>query len=534
MKFALAIVSILFFISSCDRDSFKGDETNKKVSGGSPPIAQSGTNIGTKKISDANCEEEECDKKIENDFADTSEYPLSTFSIDVDTASYANARRYINEGTLPPSDAVRIEEFLNYFKYDYSPPKNEDPFSVNYEVNTAPWDKDHRLLKIGLKGKEIATEKRPKASLTFLIDSSGSMGDEDKLPLLKTAFSVLVDHLSPDDVVSIVTYAESARKVLPPTPGSKKQEILNAINDLEAGGSTAGAAGIDLAYEVADEAFIKDGTNRVILATDGDFNVGVSDDDELVKIIETKAKSGVFLSILGLGMAGYKDTKMEKLADTGNGNYAYIDSVAEAKKVLMADLSGTIFTIAKDVKIQIEFNPKKIKKYRLIGYEDRLLAVEDFNNDKKDAGEIGAGHSVTALYELIVQDSTDVMGGAKVEVGKVDPLVYQDEKGFLPAADQAHFISVKLRYKTPQGDESKLIASNYTDDQKTVEAASVDFKFAAAVAEFGMVLRGSQFKGESSFETISRIATDGKGPDLDGYRGEFISLVEKAKKISGK
>jgi Ca-activated chloride channel family protein len=464
-------------------------------------------------------------KKIdENEFLEVTENPLSTFSIDVDTASYSNIRRFINDGQLPPKDAVRIEEMINYFKYDYPQPQGDEPFSISTELAECPWETSHKLVQIGLQGKNIDVSQAPASNLVFLIDTSGSMQSADKLPLLKQAFKLLTNQLREKDRVSIVAYAGSAGLVLEPTSGSNKEKILSAIDRLEAGGSTAGGEGIQLAYKTAKEHFLASGNNRVILATDGDFNVGVSSEGDLVRMIEEKRKDGIFLTVLGFGTGNLKDSKMEQLADKGNGQYAYIDEVQEARKVFINQLGGTLFTIAKDVKIQVEFNPTRVQAYRLIGYENRMLKAEDFNDDKKDAGELGAGHSVTALYEV-------VPAGANAKLPKVDTLKYQDKLTKPEAYASNEIMMVKLRYKAPKESDSKLIARAVVDEKKSVEGASSNFKFAAAVAEFGLLLRESRFRANASPERCLDLARQSKGEDEAGYRGEFIHLVEKSKDL---
>jgi Ca-activated chloride channel homolog len=465
----------------------------------------------------------------ENQFQSVILNPLSTFSIDVDTASYTNVRRFINEGQLPPKDAVRIEEMINYFPYNYPQPQRDRAFSINTEIAQTPWNPKHQLVRIGLQGKRLSTENLPPSHLVFLIDVSGSMSEPNKLPLLKQAFRLLVNQLSPKDKVSIVTYAGAAGLALPPTNGNEKNKIIAAIDRLEAGGSTAGAEGIKLAYDLAKRTFISSGNNRVILATDGDFNVGVSSDAELVKIIEQYRKEQIFLTILGLGMGNLKDSKMEQLADKGNGNYAYIDNLQEAKKVLVKELGSTLFTIAKDVKIQVEFNPTQVQGYRLIGYENRMLAAQDFKDDKKDAGELGANHAVTALYEIIpVGVETDV------KLPQVDKLKYQQSKVDPQAYKSNELMLVKLRYKEPKAETSQEIQEPVINKGVQLENASNDFKFAASVAELGMLLRDSQYKSHANFNQVLQLAKEGKDVDLDGYRSEFIRLVETSQKLSVK
>ncbi len=459
------------------------------------------------------------DRIYENQFLEVAQNPLSTFSIDVDTASYSNIRRFLNGNTLPPEDAVRIEEMVNYFSYDYPKPKGDEPFSITIKGAKCPWNEDHQLALIGLQGKTLDVKEIPPSNLVFLIDVSGSMQDHNKLSLLKSAFKLMVNQLSEKEKVAIVVYAGAAGLVLEATSGSNKQKILDAIDSLSAGGSTAGGQGIRLAYETAQENFIKGGNNRVILATDGDFNVGISSDGELTRLIEEKRKEGIFLTILGFGMGNYKDSKMEKLADKGNGNYYYLDTFNEAQKVLVQELGSTLFAIAKDVKIQIEFNPSAVKAYRLIGYENRILAKEDFHDDTKDAGELGAGHSVTALYEIVPADS-------KEEFSNVDELKYQQTK----AVSSSDLMTVKLRYKDPDADKSKFIAQSIKKEEVTV-APEGDFAFAAAVAEFGLLLRNSEFKKNASYEHVLKIVRDSLGEDSFGYRSELMDLVKKAKML---
>ena len=465
---------------------------------------------------------EEYDRIYESRYLPALTNPLSTFSIDVDTASYANVRRFLKMNRMPPKDAVRIEELINYFHYDYPRPNGEHPFSIYTEISTSPWNPDHRLVHIGLQGKILETEELPPSNLVFLLDVSGSMNSPNKLPLLKSAFQLLTQQMRKEDRVAIVVYAGAAGLVLPSTTGDLKQRILDAIGKLQAGGSTAGGAGIQLAYKVAKENFIKDGNNRIILATDGDFNIGTSSTSELVRMIEEKRGQGIFLTILGFGMGNYKDGRMEQLADKGNGNYFYIDGLLEAKKVFMDDMRGTLFTIAKDVKIQVEFNPAKVKGYRLIGYENRMLKKEDFADDKKDAGELGAGHTVTALYEIIPY-------GSKEEIPGADKLKYQETKISPQAFKSKELLTVKLRYKDPDGDTSQLIVHPLVDRSVQLARASNNFKFSAAVAQFGLLLRDSEFKGSASLSGVLELAKEAKGADSHGYRAEFINLVEVSK-----
>lgn len=472
-------------------------------------------------------EREGYDNIVENNFLKVTDNPLSTFSIDVDAASYSNVRRYLNQGQLPPAGAVRIEEMVNYFKYEYPQPTNNDPFSINTEISDAPWNKEHKLVLIGLQGKKIPTENLPASNLTFLIDVSGSMQGPERIGLVKASMKMLVDQLREQDKVSIVVYAGAAGLILSPTSGTNKTAIKEAIDRMEAGGSTAGGAGIKLAYKTAKENFVKGGNNRVILCTDGDFNVGESSDDAMERLIEEERKSGVFLTVLGYGMGNYQDAKMQKLADKGNGNHAYIDGITEAKKVLVNEFGGTLFTIAKDVKLQIEFNPAKVQGYRLIGYENRMLAKEDFNNDKKDAGELGSGHTVTALYEVIP------VGVESSFLNDVDPLKYQQEitvNKKTAATDE--ILTVKFRYKAPDGDVSKLITHPVLDEQIKIAKTSDNFRFAASVAQFGLLIRNSAFKSSASYLDVLNMARKAKGNDEEGYRSEFIRLVESAQLLA--
>jgi Ca-activated chloride channel homolog len=458
----------------------------------------------------------------ENGFKEVKVNPLSTFSIDVDAASYSNVRRYLNYGQKPPVDAVRIEEMINYFEYDYPQPKSEQPFSINTELAVCPWNKENKLLHIGLQGKEIATESLPPSNLVFLIDVSGSMSDANKLPLLKSAFKLLVGELRDKDRVAMVVYAGASGVVLPSTRGTEKEKIIAALENLQSGGSTAGSAGLQLAYEVAEKNFLEEGNNRIILATDGDFNVGQSSNAEMERLIEKEREKGISISVLGFGMGNYKDDKMEIIADKGNGNYAYIDNIQEAKKVFVNEFGGTLFTIAKDVKIQIEFNPVKVKKYRLVGYENRLLNEEDFENDKIDAGEMGSGHTVTALYELVLNDADDKAS---------EKLKYQSVNVNDLAKESNELVNIKLRYKEPDGLQSKLIEHVVMDNSKSWEETSDNFRFSAAVAEFGMFLRDSEFKGTASLNSTVELAENSIGKDKEGYRSEFVRLVKSAEAI---
>jgi len=466
----------------------------------------------------------------ENPFLGAKDNPLSTFSIDVDTASYSNVRRFINEGSLPPKDAVRLEEMINYFTYDYAQPSDGKPFAVHLDVTGCPWEASHRLVRIGLKGQEIATDKRGPSNLVFLLDVSGSMMPPERLPLVKQAMRLLVEKLTENDRVAIVVYAGASGLALPSTTGDRKEQIVEALENLQAGGSTNGAEGIQLAYKTAADNFIRGGVNRVILATDGDFNVGVASQGDLIRLIEDKAKSGVFLSVLGVGTDNLKDSTMQQLADKGNGNYAYLDSLDEARKVLVQQMNGTLVTIAKDVKIQVEFNPARVASYRLIGYEKRMLRKEDFNNDKVDAGEIGAGHMVTALYEVV---PVGAVINPAASGPPVDPLKYSsNDKSTSPRSTSSNeMLTVKLRYKKPDGDKSELVERAVTDTGGKFENASVDLKFAAAVAEFGMILRDSDYKGNGTFAAVLEWAEEGKGSDANGYRAGFIELVRKAQAL---
>ena len=463
---------------------------------------------------------------IENRFKKVTDNPLSTFSIDVDGASYSNMRRFINNGSLPPAGAVRIEELINYFHYDYPQPTGEHPFSINTELTECPWNAKHKLALIGLQGKKIAIENLPPSNLVFLIDVSGSMDEPNKLPLVKASMKMLVDQLRNDDRVAIVVYAGNAGLVLPPVNGNEKNMINKAIDNLQAGGSTAGGAGIQLAYKTAREYFNARGNNRVILCTDGDFNVGASSDDELERMIEAERKSGIFLSVLGFGMGNYQDAKMQKLANKGNGNHSYIDDISEAKKVLVTEFGGTLLTIAKDVKLQVEFNPAKVQAYRLIGYENRMLNKEDFNNDKKDAGELGSGHTVTALYEIIPAGIEDDM------VEDVDDLKYQQPGN--PINNGNEFMTIKFRYKKPDGDKSILMVHAVNGENKTFNNAGNNLRFAAAVAEFGLLIRNSEFKQNASYKNVLAMAKAALGNDVEGYRADFVKLVENARLLSKK
>lgn len=468
---------------------------------------------------------EDYDNITENGFKKVMDNPLSTFSIDVDAASYSNVRRFLQNNQLPPEGAVRTEEMINYFKYQYPQPTGEDPFSINTEMSDCPWNSQNKLLLIGLQGKNIPVDKLPPSNLVFLIDVSGSMMGANRLPLVKASMKMLTDQLRENDRISIVVYAGRAGVALPATDGSEKIKIKTAIDALEAGGSTAGGEGIQLAYKIAQQNFMKEGNNRIILCTDGDFNVGVSSDDDLVRLVEQERNKRIFLTVLGYGMGNYKDNKMQQLADKGNGNHAYIDGLSEAKKVLVNEFGGTLFTIAKDVKLQLEFNPALVAGYRLIGYENRLLNKEDFNDDKKDAGELGSGHSVTALYEIIP-------AGVKSSFLKdVDPLKYQDNKKKKVTSLDGEIVTIKFRYKAPGGDESKLIYHAVNNKPIPFKNVSDNFRFASSVAGFAMLLRDSEYKGNATYKAVIDRANASLGKDAEGYRKEFIGLVKKAAEL---
>ncbi len=470
----------------------------------------------------ANLNTEEYDLINENIFQKPQVKPLSTFSIDVDAASYSNLRRMLTMGQTPPKDAVRIEEMVNYFDYQYEDPTGEHPFSIAMELSEAPWNPQHKLVHIGLQGKKPDYTMTKPSNLVFLVDVSGSMGDPNKLPLLKSSLKLMVNELKSQDRIALVTYAGNAGLVLKSTPVSEKEKIMEAIEKLEAGGYTAGAKGIELAYSVAENNLMKEGNNRIVLATDGDFNVGVSSTSELVRMIEQKREKGIFLTIAGFGMGNYKDGRMEQISNAGNGNYYYIDNIKEAEKVFVKELRATLFTIAKDVKLQVEFNPNRVQAYRLIGYENRKLNDEDFNDDKKDAGELGAGHTVTALYEIIP------VGVQSEFVKEVDDLKYQTKENSAQS-DNKELLTVKFRYKEPKEKNSKLITQVLKDKSTALEKTSDNFRFSAAVAEFGMLLRDSEFKGNATYEQVLSLAKGAKGKDNEGYRQEFIQMVDSFK-----
>jgi Ca-activated chloride channel homolog len=468
---------------------------------------------------------ESYDKIKENGFLTVKDHALSTFSTDVDRAAYTNIRRFINDNQLPPQDAVRIEEMINYFDYKYPQPQDKTPLSISTELTDCPWNKDLKLLHVGLQALTIPTENLPASNLVFLIDVSGSMEDENKLPLLIKSFKLLVKQLREKDKVAIIVYAGAAGMVLEPTSGANKIKIIDALDKLQAGGSTAGGAGIQLAYKIAAQNFIKNGNNRVILATDGDFNVGISSSKDLENLITEKRETGIFLSVLGFGMGNLKDAQLETLADKGNGNYGYIDNILEAQKMFVSEFGGTLHTVAKDVKFQLEFNPRLVQAYRLIGYENRLLNDEDFDDDKKDAGDIGSGHTVTALYEIIPTGvKTDYLNSNK-------KLKYQETK-LSPASETLELVTLKLRYKEPTSKTSQLVEKSVFNNSTPFETVSENLKLSASIAEFGLLLRNSDFKGKSNFEHIIETAKKTLTTDNDGWRAEFIQLVKKAQLLS--
>ena len=525
------ILVLIVFLSALFTGCGKKAALNKGV----PPTLQTGASYEMAKMSDLNAaprqlrategqpapdfNTEEYDIIRENTFKTAMENPLSTFSIDVDTAAYSNLRRFITANRLPPADAVRIEEMINYFDYDYPQPEGEHPFAVVTEIGPCPWKADHLLAHIGIQGKNLDYENLSSTNLVFLIDSSGSMQAENKLPLLKRSLKLLLDELGERDRIAIVAYAGAAGLVLPPTPASEKKRIISALDSLRAGGSTAGGEGIRLAYATALESLIPEGNNRVILATDGDFNIGVSSTAELVRLIEEKRQSGIYLTILGFGMGNYKDGRMEQISNAGNGNYFYIDNIREAQKVFVREMRANLFTIAGDVKIQVEFNPANVAAWRLIGYENRLLAREDFDDDTKDAGELGAGHTVTALYEI-------VPAGAETDLAESAPLKYQETRIKADATGSDELMSVRLRYKPIGQASSRLIETIIADKAGSLDATSDDFRFSAAVAGFGMLLRDSDFKGNLTWNEVLSLAKGAKGVDENGDREEMIRMVE--------
>ncbi|HTU92041.1 MAG TPA: VWA domain-containing protein [Gemmataceae bacterium] len=464
------------------------------------------------------------DHIVENAFLAADRNPLSTFSIDVDTASYSNVRRFLlSEDRLPPPDAVRIEELINYFPYRYPQPKDGHPVAFALDITECPWNAKHYLVRIGLMAKRIDPNEMPPRNFVFLVDTSGSMNAPNRLPLLQQSLHLLVDQLNERDRVAIVAYAGSAGLVLPSTPGNRKETIRNAIDRLQAGGSTNGGEGITLAYGIAENSFVPDGLNRVILGTDGDFNVGVTSQGDLVRLIEEKRKSGVYLTVLGFGMGNLKDSMMEKLSHHGNGHYAYIDSEAEARKVFI-EQGAALVTVAKDVKLQIEFNPQRVGAYRLIGYEDRLLQAHEFNDDKKDAGDMGSGHTVTALYEIIPP-------GQPLPGAKVDALKYQQSPIPTKAADNGEWLTVKLRYKDPDAETSKLLSKSLTGAARALSQMPQDFRFASAVASFGMLLRNSEYRGTATYASVRKLAASAVGADRNSHRAEFLELVDAAQRL---
>ncbi|MBN1409676.1 MAG: VWA domain-containing protein [Spirochaetales bacterium] len=525
LSFCFVILFILSILISCFGSPAAGYTSEREMlikrsqpAPNEPQMVQAEVNDGT------SFNTEDYDRIYENPFLETIKNPQSTFSIDVDTASYANIRRFLMQGQMPYKDAVRIEEMVNYFTYDYPEPKGNEPFSFSTETAVCPWNEENLLLRIGMQTRRLSFESLPPNNLVFLLDVSGSMNYGNKLPLLKQAIKLLVDRLRQQDTVSIVVYAGAAGLILPPTSGGDKIKILAALEELQAGGSTAGGAGIQLAYKVAAEHFNKNGNNRVILASDGDFNVGPSSEGELTRLIEEHRNKGIYLTVLGFGMGNFKDSNMENLADKGNGNYAYIDTIAEARKVLVTEMGATLLTIAKDVKIQIEFNPALIHAYRLIGYENRLLAAEDFADDTKDAGELGAGHAVTVFYEL--------KPAGQAQAGSEDDLKYVDTTVKDEAYKSNEMMFIKFRYKKPDEDKSLLITEPVVFTKKDFTQTADDFRFAVAVAEFGLLLRDSQYKGTASYAHVLNTGREAKGHDENGYREEFLELVKKAEQLS--
>ncbi|PWJ37999.1 vWA domain-containing protein [Sediminitomix flava] len=458
----------------------------------------------------------------ENPFKTVTAHPLSTFSVDVDAASYSNVRRYLNNGTLPPRASVRLEEMINYFDYSYPQPEGDVPFSINSELSICPWDQDNLLLHIGLQGKQIDHKDLPPSNIVFLLDVSGSMSDSNKLPLLKSSLKLLLETLRPEDRVAIVVYAGSSGIVLPSTPCNEKDRIIEALEDLRASGASAGGEGLQLAYKVANDNFIEGGNNRIVMATDGDFNVGQSSNAELEQIVVREREKGIAISVLGFGMGNYKDAKMEIIANKGNGNFSYIDNFLEAQKVLVKEFGGTLFTIAKDVKFQLEFNPIMVAEYRLIGYENRALANKDFNDDTKDAGEIGVGHNVTALYEIVPASGMESNTNLK----------YQKSAPTVAALESNDLITLKLRYKQPEGTKSQLVEKVVKNTPIPFEVSSNNFRFSAAVAQFGMLLKNSKYRGNATWDSTKELAKGAKGRDDEGYRAEMVRLIENARILS--
>ncbi len=528
MTFSLAILSSLMTACGSSLNSTSLQATSPSVSFGRHSAGMP-AQASSQPSSQPNTES--YNRIVENDFLNTLNNPLSTFSIDVDTASYSNMRRFIEQqNQLPPADAVRIEELVNYFRYDYPEPVGEHPFSISTELSECPWKPEHQLLRVGLQAERLDFSKAPHSNLVFLLDVSGSMAAPNKLPLLKKSLRLLIDELREEDRVSIVVYAGAAGVVLSPTSGDQKEDILAALDALEAGGSTAGGEGIELAYNLAQQHLIPGGNNRIILATDGDFNVGPSSDGAMSRLIEEKRNQGIFLTVLGYGMGNYKDSKMEILANRGNGNYAYIDSLAEAKKVLVNEVGASMVTLAKDVKFQLEFNPAQVASYRLIGYENRLLAAEDFDNDEKDAGELGAGHTVTALYEL-VPASADTSENNTTAEGVTRDLTYTQTEIKDNAFKSSDLLTMNLRYKKPQSTTSELLSQTVPAEKSSWENASPDLHFAASVAGFGMLLRDSAHKGNLTFDQVLSLGEAGKGTDKEGYRAAYLELVKAAQQL---
>jgi Ca-activated chloride channel family protein len=535
-KILCASVALGLFIAGCggaDFIPYRGSATSREAPSTAPTFTPQFAGVPVfDRAEEPNVQfnTETYDHVVENAFLTAARNPLSTFSVDVDTASYSIVRRFLIGGQLPPPGAVRIEELVNYFRYDDPPPTGDMPFSVNLEVAECPWNKAHRLARIGLKGREFPHEDRPASNLVFLIDVSGSMAAPNKLPLVQAGLKLLVENLTPRDRVAIVVYAGNSGLVLPSTSGNYKEIIFSAIDQLRAGGSTHGSAGIQLAYQTVADHFVAGGANRVILCTDGDFNVGITNQSELVRLIEDRARSGIYLTVLGFGIGNYKDSTLEKLADKGNGNYGYIDTPGEARKLLCEQLQGTLITIAKDVKLQVEFNPVRVAAYRLIGYENRILAAEDFKNDAKDAGDIGAGHSVTALYEIVpAGQSRETSASSRLEV---DALKYQNGVDTTPGTRTAEMFTVALRYKQPDSQASTRLGFAAVDKGLQLSQASPDFKWSAAVAAFGMALRNSQRQDAMPLAAITELAQSSRSHDLAGHRTEFIQLVEAARRLS--
>lgn len=528
MKKTVTLFILLLFAFSCgttDRAGSPGKQPLQehramKFSGKHMPAATGGMMRADDMSPAVRHNTEEYAHITENRFRSTAKSPFSTFSIDVDTASYANVRRLLKQGQKPPKGAVRVEELINYFSYSYPQPQGKRPFSVTAAMSSCPWNAKNKLLLIGLQGRKVDMIKLPPANLVFLLDVSGSMYSRSKLPLLKSALKMLVRSLRAQDRVAITVYAGAAGLVLPSTSGEDKEKIIAAIDKLRAGGSTAGGAGIRLAYKIAEENFRKNGNNRIILATDGDFNVGISSTSELVDYVAKKRSKGIGLTVLGFGSGNIKDHRMEQLANKGNGNYAYIDSLLEARKVLVSQLGGTLYTIAKDVKLQVEFNPRLVKQYRLIGYENRKLRTEDFNDDRKDAGELGSGHSVTALYEIVPADGAAATGNLRYQQGKLTAAAKGNEAAYL-----------KLRWKPPKSDKSILNTVPLCWNPQPVKSASVNLRFASAVALYGMLLRGSEHKGSGSWTLVKQLAQGALGQDKQGYRREFLRLVDLARNL---